>query len=66
MLPFHASLMVHPDGAREQGAAHRQRDPEEGVGLFCPSGDRPPVPQMIAFIEKHLEACGVEPVAPWT
>ena len=21
---------------------------------------------MIAFIEKHLEACGVEPVAPWT
>ena len=43
-------------GAREQGVARRQRDPEEGVGLFCPSGARPPVPQMIAFIEKHREA----------
>ncbi len=49
-------------GAREQGTAHRQRDPEEGVGLFCPSGARPPVPQMIAFIKEHREACGVEPV----
>ena len=29
-------------GAREPGAAHRQRDPEEGVGIFCPGGARPP------------------------
>ena len=49
-------------GAREQGTAHRQRDPEEGVGLLCPDRTRPPVPQMIAFIEEHREAYGVEPV----
>ena len=48
-------------GAREQGVAHRQRDPEEGVGLFCPGGARPLVPQMISFVEEHREACGVEP-----
>ena len=75
MLPLHASRMVHPSGARRrrtagpeqhrqgqgQGAAPGQRDPEEGVGLFCPSGARPPVPQMIAFIEEHRKVCGVEP-----
>ena len=49
-------------GAREQGTAHGQRDPEEGVGLFCPGGARPPVPQMIAFIEEHREVYGVEPI----
>ena len=43
-------------GARGQGTAHRQRNPEEDVGLFCPSGARPSVPQMIAFIEEHREA----------
>ena len=48
-------------GAREQGVAHRQRDPEEDVGLFCPGGARPPVPHMISFIKEHREACGVEP-----
>ena len=30
--------------------------------MFCPGGVRPLVPQMIAFIEEHREACGVEPV----
>ena len=49
-------------GAREQGIAHGQRDPEEGVGLFCQSGARPTVPQMIDLIKTHREACGVEPV----
>ena len=65
-----ASPMVHLGGARRRGAtgpeqrrrgkyqgvAHRQRDTEEGVGLFCPGRARPPVPQMIAFIEKRREA----------
>ena len=49
-------------GAREQGVAHRKRDPEEGVGLFCLGEARPPVPKMISFIEEHREAYGGEPI----
>ena len=31
-------------------------------GLFCPGGARPPVQAMIAFIDDHRQAHGVEPI----
>src|SRR4051794_9003616 len=34
----------------------------EGERLFCPGGARPPVPVMIAFIDDHCDAYGVEPI----
>ena len=49
-------------GAREPGAPAGQRDPAQGVGLFCPGGARPPIQAMIAFIDDHREAYGVEPI----
>ena len=49
-------------GAREPRASAGQRDPAQGVGLFCPGGARPPVQAMIAFIDDHREAHGVEPI----
>ena len=42
-------------GAREPGASAGERDPAQGVGLFCPGGARPPVQAMIAFIDDHRE-----------
>jgi putative transposase len=39
-----------------------QRDPTQGIGVFCPGGARPPVQAMIAFIDDHREAYGVEPI----
>ena len=30
--------------------------------VFCPGGARPPVQAMIAFIDEHREAYGVEPI----
>ena len=39
-----------------------QRDPAQGERLFCPGGARPPVQAMIAFIDDHREAHGVEPI----
>ncbi len=39
-----------------------QRDPAQGVGLFCDGGARPPIQEMIAFIDDHREAYGVEPI----
>ena len=49
-------------GAREPGASAGERDPAQGVGVFCPGGARPPVQAMIAFIDDHREAHGVEPI----
>src|SRR6267154_1132256 len=49
-------------GAREPRAAPGQRDPAQGVGVFCPGGARPPVQAMIAFIDAHRDAYGVEPI----
>src|SRR4030095_14429396 len=42
-------------GARTRGAgaAPGQRDPAQGFGVFCPGGARPPVQDMIAFIDDH-------------
>ena len=34
----------------------------KGIGVFCPGGARPPVQAMIAFIDDHREAYGVEPI----
>ena len=49
-------------GAGEPRASAGQRDFAQGVGLFCPGGARPPVQAMIAFIDDHREAHGVEPI----
>jgi putative transposase len=51
-------------GARagEPGAATSERDPAEGVSLFCAGGARPPVQAMIAFIEEYRARHGVEPI----
>src|SRR5438445_12714559 len=38
------------------------RVPAQGVGVFCPGGARPPVQTMIAFIDDHRGAYGVEPI----
>ena len=37
----------------------RQRDPAQGFGVFCPGGARPPVQDMIAFIDDHRGGYGV-------
>src|SRR4030095_16343312 len=51
-------------GARRRGAgaAPGQRDPAQGFGVFCPGGARPPVQDMIAFIDDHRGGYGVEPI----
>ena len=49
-------------GAREPRAAPGERDPAQGVGVFCPGGARPPIQAMIAFIDDHREDHGVEPI----
>src|SRR3712207_6303390 len=49
-------------GAGEPRAAPGQRDPPEGVGVFRGGGARPPLEAMIAFIDGHREAYGVEPI----
>ena len=36
--------------------------PAQSERLFCPGGARPPVQAMIAFIDDHREAHGVEPI----
>ena len=49
-------------GAREPRAEARQRDSAQGVGLFRPGGARPPTEVMVAFIDEHRGAYGVEPI----
>ena len=44
------------------GAAPSQRDPAQGVGVFCPGGARPPVQAMKEFIDQHGDVYGVEPI----
>src|SRR5512144_2764040 len=48
--------------AGELRAAARQRDPEEGGGVFRPGGARPPREVMVRFIDAHRDAYGVEPI----
>src|SRR4249920_2960730 len=49
-------------GAGEPRAAPGERDPAQGIGVFCPGGARPPTQAMIAFIDDHRVAYGVEPM----
>ena len=49
-------------GAGSPRTAPGQRDPAQGVGVFCPGGARPPVQAMIAFIDEHRAVYGVEPI----
>ena len=49
-------------GAGGPRAASGERDPAQGVGVFCDGGARPPVQAMIAFIDDHREVYGVEPI----
>src|ERR1700719_2361867 len=49
-------------GTREPRASASQRDPAQGERVFCPGGARPPVQAMIAFIDDHRQAHGVEPI----
>ena len=43
-------------------ASAGERDPSQGLGVFCPGGARPPRQAMIGFIDDHREAYGVEPI----
>src|SRR4029077_114205 len=47
---------------RESGASAGERDPAQGFGLFFDGGGRPPGQALIAFIDDHREAPGVEPI----
>src|SRR5258708_2165174 len=49
-------------GAREPRTSTGERDSSQGVSVFCPGGARPPGEAMIAFIDDHREAYGVEPI----
>src|SRR5689334_20761183 len=49
-------------GTGSPRAAPSQRDPAQGVSLFCDGGARPPLQAMIAFIEDHRPVYGVEPI----
>src|SRR5215213_9869529 len=53
---------VEGPGAREPGASTSERDSSQGVSVFCPGGARPPSEAMIAFINDHREAYGIEPI----
>ena len=49
-------------GAREQGTAPRQRDPEAGERVFRPGEARPPTQVLNDFIDRHRDTYGVEPI----
>src|SRR5688500_1267121 len=64
-----AAGYVGPSASADQGSragsarvAPGQRDPAQGVRVFCPGGARPPVQAMIAFIDDHRGDYGVEPI----
>src|SRR5215218_1704907 len=39
-----------------------ERDPPQGLGVFCTGGARPPTQVMVTFIDQHRTAYGVEPI----
>jgi transposase InsO family protein len=57
LLPFAFAL-----GVAVGALAPGERDPAQGVGLFCDGGARPPIEVMVWFIEAHRDAHGVEPI----
>jgi transposase-like protein len=46
----------------KEGTAEGQRNPEAGECVFRPSGARPPVEILKAFIDQHRNTFGVEPI----
>ena len=61
-VPTDMAAEAEGAGAREPRASAGQRDPAQGVRIFCPGGARPPVQAMIAFIDDHRGVHGVEPI----
>jgi len=49
-------------GARSQGAAPGQRNPETGQRFFCPGGARPQTQVLKNFVDQHRDTYGVEPI----
>lgn len=49
-------------GVGEKRVPASERDPAQGISVFCPGGTRPPIQVMIAFIDDHREVDGVEPI----
>src|SRR5437660_3466883 len=49
-------------GAGEPRAALGQRDPAQGICIFCDGGARPPSEVMVSFIDAHRKVYGVEPI----
>jgi hypothetical protein len=45
-----------------QGTAASQRDPEVSQCVFRPGGARPPAEVIKAFVDKHRNRYGVEPI----
>ncbi len=44
------------------GTAAGERDPPQGLRLFCDGGARPPIQVVKSFIDEHCDAYGVEPI----
>src|SRR5262249_25929689 len=49
-------------GAREPRTAAGERDPAQGLSIFCPGGAGRGREAMLAFIDDHGWASGVEPI----
>jgi transposase InsO family protein/transposase-like protein len=49
-------------GTRGSRVEAGQRDPLQGVRIFCAGGARPPIQTMIRFVEDHRADHGVEPI----
>src|SRR5689334_18112350 len=49
-------------GAGEPRVTPSERDPAQGIGVFCDGGARPPVEAMIGFIDDNRATYGVEPI----
>jgi putative transposase len=47
---------------RENRELRQANDSSQSVSIFCPGGARPPSEAMIAFIDDHRKAHGVEPI----
>ncbi len=49
-------------GTRGEGTAPGQRDPAQGLRVFCSGGARPPRQMVMSFIDTHREELGIEPI----
>jgi transposase-like protein len=58
----HGAAALQRTRARGPLTPSCQREPAQGVGLFCPGGARPPRDLMVAFIDARREAYGVGPI----